>query len=50
MAFDPAAHAAVLNEGLSGFTEYSITSPEALAGELAVVRERGWAFSEQERE
>ena len=50
MAFDPAAHAAVLNEGLSRFTEHSITSPEALAEQLAVVRERGWAFAEQERE
>jgi DNA-binding IclR family transcriptional regulator len=50
MAFDPAAHAAVLSEGLAGFTEHSITSSEALAAELDVTRGRGWAFSAQERE
>jgi IclR family acetate operon transcriptional repressor len=35
---------------LDAYTERTITSPEALAAELATVRERGWAEAEGERE
>lgn len=37
-----------LDEPLEAFTEHTITAPEDLVAELALVRERGWAVSNNE--
>ncbi|WP_231644843.1 IclR family transcriptional regulator [Sciscionella sediminilitoris] len=50
MAYDEQAHQAVLEEGLPGYTEHSITDPQVLEKLLDQVREQGWAFTEEERE
>ncbi len=42
--------AAVLEAGLSRFTEHTITSPGALRPELGRVREQGWAAASEELE
>ncbi|NKQ52855.1 IclR family transcriptional regulator [Amycolatopsis sp. K13G38] len=50
MAYEPEALQAALDEGLTGFTEHTVIDPHVLDKQLEVVRENGWAFSEEERE
>lgn len=50
MTHDPAAYAAAAAEGYERFTEHTIVEPDQLDAELALTRERGWAFSPEERE
>lgn len=39
-----------LGRGLAGFTEYTLTDPDAVRADLALVRERGWAYTGEELE
>lgn len=50
MAYDDQALAAALDDGLKAFTPHSVTDRQVLDKELDLVRERGWAFAEEERE
>ncbi len=42
-------HALVGRTGLPGFTPTTLTTPDALAADLAATAERGWSFDDQER-
>lgn len=50
MAYDPDAHAAGLASGLPAITPSTVVDPDVLEDQLAQVRSRGWAFTEEERE
>jgi len=50
MAFDEDALNAALEAGLERYTDSTVAAGEELDRQLAQVRERGWAFTESERE
>jgi DNA-binding IclR family transcriptional regulator len=50
MAFDDDARTAAILDGLKRFMPGTVTSVELLDFELDLVRQRGWAFSAEERE
>lgn len=50
MAFDQDALNTALGAGLEQYTDSTIVDPDVLADQLDLVRTRGWAFSEGERE
>lgn len=50
MAFDDSAYAAAASEGFKRFTKKTLTDPELVAADLKLTRDRGWAFSPEERE
>lgn len=50
MAFDDAAFDAAIRAGLTRYTDRTVTDADVLAEELARVRERGWAYSVEDRE
>ncbi|MTE16818.1 IclR family transcriptional regulator [Nocardia aurantiaca] len=50
MAFDPRALAAVLEQEAGGIPPATIANRVRLQEELAEIRERGWAYTQEERE
>lgn len=51
LAYLPPAEAeAIINRGLARRTPYTITDPDRLRAELALVRQRGYAFDNEENE
>ncbi|EFC84128.1 IclR family transcriptional regulator [Parafrankia sp. EUN1f] len=50
MAHEPEALALALDAGLPAFTPNTITSVDRLTDDLALTRQRGWAYSPEERE
>lgn len=50
MAYDPDALAAAIDAGLERYTDSTVVGRSELEEQLVEVRERGWAYSESERE
>lgn len=50
MAYDPAALDAAVRAGLTAYTEHTTTQVGELEARLAEVRDRGWAYSAEDRE
>lgn len=50
MAFDQDALAAATASGLTAYTDSTVVSASSLHAQLEEIRERGWAFTESERE
>ncbi len=51
LAFQPRrAVERVIGEGLTAFTAATLTTPEALLADLALIRERGWSLDDEEHQ